>query len=64
MNAPALANLDSAYITRQISNYKSGIRGSHADDRLGKQMKMMANVISNDEELTNIIAYIHSIPTR
>jgi cytochrome c553 len=62
MNAPALANLDSAYITRQIASYKSGIRGSHADDRLGKQMKMMANVISNDEELTNIIAYIHSIP--
>lgn len=62
MNAPALANLDSAYITRQIANYKSGIRGSHADDRFGKQMKMMANVISNDEELTNIIAYIHSIP--
>lgn len=62
MNAPALANLDSAYITRQISNYKNGIRGSHADDRLGKQMKMMANVIASDKELTNIIAYIHSIP--
>ena len=64
MSAPALANLDSTYITRQISNYKSGIRGSNADDRLGKQMKIMANVISNNEELTNIIAYIHSIPAR
>ena len=62
MNAPALANLDSAYITRQIANYKGGLRGSHPDDRFGKQMKMMANVIANDEELTNIIAYIHSIP--
>jgi cytochrome c553 len=62
MNAPALANLDSAYITRQIANYRGGLRGSHPDDRFGKQMKMMANVIANDEELTNIIAYIHSIP--
>ena len=61
MNAPALANLDSVYIIRQIANYKSGIRGSHADDRLGKQMKIMANMSTTDEELTNIIAYIHSI---
>jgi cbb3-type cytochrome c oxidase subunit III len=62
MNAPALANLDSAYIARQVANYKGGLRGGHPDDRFGKQMKMMANVIANDEELTNIIAYIHSIP--
>jgi cytochrome c oxidase subunit 2 len=61
MNAPALANLDSIYIIRQINNYKTGIRGSHTGDPLGKQMKIMANIIIDDDELINIIAYVHSI---
>ncbi len=61
IKAPALDGLDTAYFARQIANYKNGLRGTDASDTLGKQMKMMSTVIADENELNNIIAYIHSL---
>jgi cytochrome c553 len=60
LNSPRLAGLDSQYLARQLQNYASGIRGSHADDRYGRQMKMMATVLPDDKAVADVLAFIVS----
>ena len=60
LNAPRLAGLDAAYLERQYRNFASGVRGSHPDDRLGAQMKMMATMLATDKDLADVIGFIVS----
>jgi cytochrome c553 len=60
LSAPRLAGLGSVYLKRQYQNFGSGVRGSHPDDRLGKQMKMMATMLSSEKDLDDVIAFIGS----
>lgn len=60
LNAPRLAGLDAAYLKLQYQNFAAGIRGSHPDDRLGQQMKMMATMISGEKDLDDVVAFIIS----
>ncbi len=60
LKAPRLANQDVEYLTRQFNNFKQGLRGTHQEDRLGRQMKMMANMLSNDSDLQDILAYLQA----
>ena len=55
--APKLAGQDPQYLLRQIANYQQGIRGTHQDDKYGRQMAMMANAVS-DKELQDIVFFI------
>ncbi len=61
LNAPALAGLDAAYLTRQYENFKQGVRGTNAEDRYGRQMAMMATTLPTDQDLADVIAFIHSL---
>lgn len=56
-NAPRLAGQDSAYLKRQMHNFANGIRGTHSDDKYGRQMAMMAKTTSG-KELDDILHYI------
>ncbi|MFT4874242.1 c-type cytochrome [Congregibacter sp.] len=60
MNAPRLAGLDEAYLRRQYANFAQGIRGSHPDDRYGRQMQMMATMLSTDKDVDDVIGYLLS----
>lgn len=60
MNAPRLAGLDPAYLRRQYSNFAQGIRGSHPDDRYGRQMQMMATMLSTDKDIDDVMGYLLS----
>jgi cytochrome c553 len=60
LSAPRLAGLGSAYLKRQYQNFGSGVRGSHPDDRLGKQMQMMATMLGSEKDLDDVIAFIGS----
>ncbi|MBE9539675.1 MAG: cytochrome c, partial [Proteobacteria bacterium] len=60
LNAPRLAGLDASYLKRQYQNFAAGVRGSHPDDRLGKQMKMMATMLGSEKDLDDVIAFIGS----
>ena len=42
LNAPANAGQDPWYLTRQLKNFRTGIRGAHPDDTFGAQMRPMA----------------------
>lgn len=61
MGAPRLAGLDTAYAQRQVDNYKAGLRGTHADDRYGRQMKMMAGTLADEQALIDVLVYIQAI---
>lgn len=60
MNAPRLHGIDDWYLKRQIRNFKNNIRGAHPDDNLGAQMVPMAALLTDENSVDNIIAYINS----
>lgn len=61
LGAPALAGQDAAYLARQLSHFRSGIRGSDARDGRGAQMKAMA-VPLTDEDISALSAYLAGLP--
>lgn len=62
MNAPALSQLDAAYLTRQLRNFKVGIRGSDAKDTTGTQMRAMAATLTDDNAINAVVSHIKSLP--
>jgi cytochrome c oxidase subunit 2 len=60
LNAPRLAGVDDWYLVAQYGNFGKGYRGTHSDDKYGKQMQMMAGVLPDDTVVDNVIAYIQS----
>lgn len=58
LNAPRLAGLQDWYVTRQLKNFRSGIRGTKSGDMFGMQMRPMAMSLANDEAINNVAAYI------
>ena len=47
--APALTQLSAQYLTRQLTHFVGGIRGSHPDDSAGKRMALsVANLSESD----------------
>ena len=61
LNAPANAGQDSWYMTRQLKNFRAGIRGAHPDDAFGAQMRPMAMILTNDQAIADVVAYIASL---
>ena len=61
LNAPANAGQDPWYMTRQLKNFRAGIRGAHPDDTFGAQMRPMAMVLASDEQIADVVAYITSL---
>ncbi|MGB4246160.1 MAG: c-type cytochrome [Pseudohongiellaceae bacterium] len=62
LNAPKLNGLQSWYIERQLKYYQQGVRGAHPDDVYGRQMAPMASMLSTDEAVRNVAAYISQLP--
>lgn len=61
LNAPGLANLDDWYQLVQIEKFKSGLRGAHPDDTYGQQMAPMSRLLTDEQQVRDVIAYIHSL---
>ena len=61
LNAPKIAGLPDWYVIRQLNNFKNGIRGVHAKDIYGQQMRPMAMTLANDEAVRNVTAYLASL---
>jgi cytochrome c oxidase subunit 2 len=60
--APAIAGLTESYVERQLSNFRSGVRGLHFDDVAGMRMAPMARTLATDEDLRAVVAYVASLP--
>lgn len=61
MRAPALAGQNDFYLYNQLKNFKAGFRGYDSRDQYGSQMRMMAQMIADDEAIRDIVAYINTL---
>ncbi len=58
LNSPKLTGIGDAYLVRQVKAFQQGLRGSHADDTFGKQMRMMS-VLVDDKALNDVAAFLN-----
>ena len=62
LNAPRQAGIDDWYLVTQLKNFRDGVRGGHDDDKYGMQMAMMAAILTSDEAVNDVVAYINTLP--
>lgn len=60
LNAPRLAHQSMAYLVRQVKAFQLGSRGGQPDDKLGRQMAMMAKTIDAERDIPDILSYLQS----
>ncbi len=61
VGGPSLAGLEPWYITRQLENFRAGLRGTQKDYIPGYEMQDSVDEIS-DAEIADIVAYIETWP--
>jgi cytochrome c oxidase subunit 2 len=61
LNSPSLRGIDDWYLLRQYSNFRDGIRGSHAADAFGQQMQRMGQVLKTENDIRDVAAYLASL---
>lgn len=59
LNSPRIVGIGDAYLVRQVQAFRAGLRGAAPGDTYGKQMAMMAALVS-DSELNDIAAYLNA----
>ncbi|MDA0334767.1 MAG: c-type cytochrome [bacterium] len=59
--APWLAGQHGWYLAKQMQNFRSGVRGYHADDAEGKLMVPQAQLLEDDQAILDLVAYITSL---
>jgi len=57
ISAPRLAGMEPWYLKRQLENFRSGVRGSHAMDLQGREMQPMA-VPLTDASIADLLEWI------
>jgi cytochrome c oxidase subunit 2 len=60
LGAPRLVGLDNVYLSRQYSNFRTGLRGYHANDKFGKQMAAISKMLDAKAE-PDVFAYINTL---
>lgn len=61
LNAPKLAGQSDWYLTRQLQNFKAGIRGTNPKDTNGMTMAPMAQTLPTDAAIADVVAYIKTL---
>ncbi|HET7202835.1 MAG TPA: c-type cytochrome [Steroidobacteraceae bacterium] len=61
LNAPKLAGLPGWYLTRQLHNFKQGVRGGAPGDAIAGQMAAIAQPL-DDATIANVAAYVAGLP--
>lgn len=62
MHAPKLSGQSETYLKRQLTYFKTEMRGVHALDAFGQQMAPMAATLADNAAINNVVAYIKSLP--
>ena len=58
LNSPRLRGADDWYLLSQLQAFRSGQRGTHPDDRTGKQMRAMAGLLPDDTVVKDVVVFI------
>jgi cytochrome c oxidase subunit 2 len=61
LNAPKLAGLPAWYLSRQLHNFKHGVRGGAPGDAIASQMSAVVQPLDK-ATLDNVAAYVASLP--
>lgn len=65
VGAPAIAGMDADYVTVQMQKFRDGVRGASMDDLPGRQMNLIASLITDDAEIGAIADYVAAMaPTK
>lgn len=64
VNAPAIAGLDQWYLEAQLKKFKAGVRGTHADDHAGMQMRPMAMSLPTEADIQAVSAHVAGLAKR
>ena len=61
LNSPRLSGADDWYLRDQLKAFRTGARGTHADDRTGRQMRAMAGLLPDDKTVDDVVVFIRDI---
>ena len=61
LGAPALQGQNDWYLVTQLKNFKNGWRGAESGDAFGAQMIGMAQMLSDDDAINNVVSYINTL---
>ena len=62
LKAPTIAHNNVEYLIKQITKFKTGIRGAHPQDVEGLMMKPMMLTLRDDADITAVATYISQLP--
>ena len=62
LKAPALAGQQTAYLQRQLQNFRDGARGTAAGDSGGAMMAPMAKALADEAAVEAVAIYLASLP--
>jgi cytochrome c oxidase subunit 2 len=60
-NAPRLKGMSDWYMVTQLKHFRDRIRGAHPQDLYGSQMALMAAMLSDDQSISDLVAYINTV---
>ncbi|MCH2613160.1 MAG: c-type cytochrome [Opitutales bacterium] len=61
LNAPSLIHQHDWYQLTQLKNFKEGVRGGNPQDITGAQMRPMAMMLTDEQAMKDVIAYIQTL---
>jgi len=61
LKSPAIAGQSEAYVSRQLDNFRTGVRGADTGDTGGAQMRPMAMALTDEKAVADVAAFIASL---
>ena len=61
LGAANLKYLSEGYMARQLMYFRDGVRGAHPDDTRGQQMAAMAKLLTDDQMIADVVAYVSEL---
>ena len=61
LGAANLTHLSEIYMARQLMYFRDGVRGAHPEDTRGQQMAAMAELLTDDQMIADVVAYISDL---
>ena len=61
LGAANLTYLSEIYMARQLMYFRDGLRGAHPEDTRGQQMAVMAKLLTDDQAVADVVAYISGL---
>lgn len=61
LGGPGLTTQNDWYLVTQLKNYRNNVRGHVAEDTYGQQMRAAAQLLGDDTEILDVVAYISTL---